>query len=412
MTATLRPSDLYRLPWSLNDNILAWLEPTKRCNLACEGCYSRNDPNSDKSVDAVRRDLDVLLRERKVHSISIAGGDPLVYPHIADVVRMIHSEYGLPTIINTNGLALTPSLLKDLKKAGLQGFTFHIDSTQNRPHHKNLGEVELGELRLHYARMVADAGDMGCAFNATISRETLPHVPRLVDWAQQHIDIVHGMVFILLRTTRTREFQYFANGKSIDTHEKLVYLDDDRNSVPLTAQDVVDTIRTEHPDFAPCAYLGGTKDPNSFKWLISGRLGTPEKIYGYVGARYMELLQTGHHALTGKYYAYAPPAVLRAGRSMLAAFAPLDDGVRKAAAEYARDLLRPRVPPRVHFQSIIIIQPIDMMPDGEMNMCDGCPDITVHDGRLVWSCRLDEHREHGCFLTATPRVPGRGGVKA
>jgi len=91
---------------------------------------------------------------------------------------------------------------------------------------------------------------------------------------------------------------------------------------------------------------------------------------------------------------------------MLAAFSPFDDGVRKAARAYAADALRlaPRVPPRVHFQSIVVIQPIDMKPDGEMNMCDGCPDMTVKDGQLVWSCRLDERNEHGCFLTAAPRV--------
>ena len=29
---------LYRLPWSLTDNVIAWLEPTKECNIHCEGC--------------------------------------------------------------------------------------------------------------------------------------------------------------------------------------------------------------------------------------------------------------------------------------------------------------------------------------------------------------------------------------
>ncbi len=59
-TQELRPQDLYRLPWSLTDNVLSWLEPTKRCNLYCEGCYSRNDPNSDKSLDEIRQDLEPI----------------------------------------------------------------------------------------------------------------------------------------------------------------------------------------------------------------------------------------------------------------------------------------------------------------------------------------------------------------
>ena len=89
-----RPSDLYRMPWSLTDNVLAWLEPTKRCNLACEGCYSRNDLTSDKTLDRVREDLDVMVASRKVDSISIAGGDPLVYPHIVEVVEFFTQAHG------------------------------------------------------------------------------------------------------------------------------------------------------------------------------------------------------------------------------------------------------------------------------------------------------------------------------
>jgi hypothetical protein len=37
-------------------------------------------------------------------------------------------------------------------------------------------------------------------------------------------------------------------------------------------------------------------------------------------------------------------------------------------------------------------------------MCDGCPDITVHEGKLVWSCRLDELKQFGCFTTAAPKA--------
>jgi hypothetical protein len=54
-------------------------------------------------------------------------------------------------------------------------------------------------------------------------------------------------------------------------------------------------------------------------------------------------------------------------------------------------------------QSILVIQPIDLLEDGTDNMCDGCPDMTVHDGKLVWSCRLEEPRAFGQFVHAVPR---------
>jgi hypothetical protein len=46
----------------------------------------------------------------------------------------------------------------------------------------------------------------------------------------------------------------------------------------------------------------------------------------------------------------------------------------------------------------MIIQPIDVLPDGRQNMCDGCPDMTVWNGRLAWSCRLEECLHFGDFV--------------
>jgi hypothetical protein len=49
----------------------------------------------------------------------------------------------------------------------------------------------------------------------------------------------------------------------------------------------------------------------------------------------------------------------------------------------------------------MIIQPIDVLDDGRLNMCDACPDLTVHEGRLVWSCRLEELKKLGGFAEAS-----------
>lgn len=404
-TTPLDPQALFRLPWTLNDNVLAWLEPTKRCNLYCEGCYSRNDKDSDKTLEQVRADLDVFVANRNVDSISIAGGDPLIYPHIVETVRMIREDYGKKPVLNTNGLALTPDLLRALKKAGLYGFTFHVDTSQVRPHWKDKTEVELNELRLKFARMVAEVGGLSVAFNATIFRHTLKDIPALVTWAQEHIDIVHSMVFILYRTLRTEEFDFYAQGQKVEVESELVYKDMDDNPDPIVAQEVVDVIRGVDPTYEPCAYLGGTRDPQSFKWLLAGRIANKDEVYGYVGPRYMEMVQNVHHAVAGSYLAYVDPSMLSMGRSMMAGFSAFDEGIRKAAKTYAKSVLRnmPRPPPKAHFQSIVVIQPIDMMPDGESNMCDGCPDMTVFEGELVWSCRLDERQQYGCFLAAAPK---------
>jgi len=36
-------------------------------------------------------------------------------------------------------------------------------------------------------------------------------------------------------------------------------------------------------------------------------------------------------------------------------------------------------------------------------MCDGCPDMTVWNDRLVWSCRLEEPKRFGDFVQVVPK---------
>lgn len=391
---------LYRLPWSLPDNAIAWLEPTAKCNLACEGCYRAN-VNEHKSLADIEADLDVFARYRKADGISIAGGDPLTHPQVVDIVRLV-ARRGWKPILNTNGLALDERLVQDLKRAGLAGFTFHIDSKQGRPHWKHTTEQELNTLRLQYAEMVARVGGLSCAFNSTVFGDTLPAVPDLVAWAQEHIDIVHVMVFTCYRAATPHQgFDYWLGAQRVPMDPLAYAFDAPVSRTDISAPEVVGTIRERFPDFTPCAYLNGTHRPDSFKWLLSLRLGRKGRVYGYAGPRLAELAQTAHHLRTGRYLAYAPPSVLRRGRSVLW-LAPFDAGLRRAAGQALRD---PRIiTNRVHLQSVMIIQPIDLLPDGRQNMCDGCPDMTVYNGGLAWSCRLEECLHFGQFVRTVPRA--------
>ena len=145
--------NLYRFPWSLNDNPIAWLEVTDICNIHCEGCY-RQHMTGHKTLEQVKEEVLLFKRWRNPDNVSIAGGEPLIYPHIIDLVAFI-AENGIKPVILTNGIALKPELLRELKKAGLAGFTIHIDSHQNRPQWKGKTEAEHNELRQHYADMIA-----------------------------------------------------------------------------------------------------------------------------------------------------------------------------------------------------------------------------------------------------------------
>ncbi len=399
----LTPRSYYRLPWSLTDNGISWIEVTDACNLACEGCY-RPHKVSHKSLQQISDDLDVFKRERKSDCMSIAGGDPLMHPQIVEIVKIINDR-GWKAILNTNGLAMTPELLKQLKKAGVAGFTFHIDTTQVRKDSRATKEGEHNALRMKFAEMVAAEGGMACSFNQTVSWDTLDQVKETFTWARKHPNIVNTIVYILFRSPRlTGDFDFYANGKKISMTEayenskwggdKLLY-----------AKDIVAKLKEVDPNFEPSAYLSGTVDPNSTKWLLAGRIASTKRCYGYVGANFMKSVQVGSQMLRGKYLSYSPPSLLSAGRTSTALFSLVDPKMRKIAKKYLWNLVkRPHeVLEKTHLQTFTVIQPLDMMPDGRMNMCDACPDMTVHNGKMYWSCRLEEIKEHGCFFNAVPR---------
>jgi len=370
----------------------------------CKGCYRENDPRGHKSIDEVKHDLEIFKKSRKTDGISLAGGDPLVHPNIVEIVRLIAQD-GLKPIINTNGLALNKEFLRDLKKAGAVGFTFHVDSKQHRPFWKEKTEIELNKLRLHFAEMLAETGELSCAFNSTVYGDTLQYVPDIVEWGQRHIDIVHVLVFIAFRAAVLEsKYDYCAGAEKIDISPIVYSTPEDDQRLDILSNDIVEVIRTKYPDFEPCAYLNGTEKANSFKWLLSGRIGTKEEIYGYVGPKFMELAQASHHFRNGKYLAYTKPGVQSHAKTMLL-LAPLDRGARGAAGNYLRSVAKNpfNLFKRLHLQSVTIIQPADILLDGSLSMCDGCPDITVWNDQLVWSCRLEEQMKFGCFVRAVPK---------
>ncbi|MBM2813377.1 MAG: putative Fe-S oxidoreductase [Ignavibacteria bacterium] len=404
MNTELTINSLYRLPWNLADNAINWLEPTSRCNIYCDGCYRENRNDSHKSIEDISAELDVFQKFRKADSISIAGGEPLIHPDILKIVRMIKERGWKPTI-NSNGIIATEEMILNLKDAGLFGFTFHIDSRQSRPEWEGKNELELCELRLELAERVAKIGGLTVAFNATIYSETTNQVPGMLEWAHQHINIVHAMVFILYRNADLSEgFDYFVGGNKVD-FSGIVYSKEEevQNRKNLYAQDIVDIIRSQYPDYVPSAFLNGTEVPNSFKWLLAGRMGNKHEIFGWVGSRFMELVQTVNHLLKGTYLAYSEPQWLRRGR-LYFFISPFDKGLAKVMKNYFKSFSHniKAFFSRIYYQTVLIIQPADVLPEGNVNMCDGCPDITVFNGKLVWSCRMEEQIEWGQNVRFVP----------
>jgi hypothetical protein len=384
----------------MNDNPIAWLEITDTCNIHCEGCY-RQRMTGHKTLDEIKTEIAFFKKWRNPDNVSIAGGEPLIHPQIVEIVAHI-AKNGLKPIILTNALALTPELLRELKKAGLAGFTVHIDSHQNRPHWKGKTEGDMNELRQQVTDMVTDVGGLYLVFNSTVYPSTFQQIPDVVRWGQQNFGRVHGLVFITYRTaTSETSIATDSADRQVDL-TRLSYVKDRFDEKFVTSPEVNDLLQEVLPEYEAAGYLGGSIRHDSFKWVAGALIGSQRKVYGSVGKATMELAQAGHHLLKGTYLAYLSQAKI--GRKVFL-IAPWDKTVRRAAGRWWADVVRHpvRLLDGIYIQSIGIIQAPDLLSDGRADMCDSCPDITYFDGQLVNSCRLDEYRLFGGFLSVVEK---------
>ncbi len=405
-----RKREMYRMPWSMNDNPIGWLEITDKCNIYCRGCYRRN-LTGHKPLEQIKEELRFFKEWRNCDNISIAGGEPLIHPDILEIVAYIR-ELGMKPLILTNGVKLADNrpFLLELKRAGTLGFTLHIDSEQQRPHWKGRTEEELCELRLEYARMINDVSGLFVSVGATIYPTNLDKVPYLVRWANEHIDVIHGLVFITFRgAPQDGTYDYFVDGQPIVDID-LGYTIEDDEEIQIMSNDVYAKVKEANPFYETSAYLGGSQTHYAIKWLLNVQFGAKGQMYGSIGAKGMELVQTFYHLFTGRYLAYTTLHKLPKIALLLGAIDR--PGLGRTHRNYWKDVLRhpQRLFQPIYTQSIGIIQAPDLLADGRQDMCDSCPDMTVWDGKLIHSCRMDEWRLYGTYVVAQrhTEVSGQG----
>lgn len=390
--------DLYRLPWSVSDNPIGWLEITDKCNIVCKGCY-REEMEGHRPLAVLKDEVRKLKELRNPDSICIAGGEPLLHPDILELVAYVDS-LGLKAAILTNAQTLDARLARELKRAGCFNLKLHIDQWQSRPHHKRKTELELMELREHYVTMLREVGGIDVTLGATVYRENLKYVPEIFRFAQRNIDVVSGLIFLTFRAVPTTgEVELYAGGQKVDPKE-LRYRTNDASEVGITAGDVLAELQRLYPHARASSFLGGTVKPDVPKWLMLTHIADKDESWGFVGPKTMELAQTFHHARYGHYLTHSDRPRLGAGYFGLGVVDPV---VRDAARRFAKALVRrpwKLLDRSLTTQSCLILQGPDHLTDGQVDMCDSCPDMCFFEGRLVPSCRLDELRKWGELANA------------
>ena len=114
---------------------------TNSCNATCGFCnFARGKVRSQDlrwiDPEPFPQALDILF-SRDIRYVSFFGGEPLLHPHLPDMIRMAVNK-GMGTAVITNGWLL-PQLLDRLALAGLKTIYISIDSPAIEMHEDNRG---------------------------------------------------------------------------------------------------------------------------------------------------------------------------------------------------------------------------------------------------------------------------------
>jgi len=387
---------MYKLPWTKTDNPGGWVEVTDECDLFCPGCY-RHKLEGHRSLKEVKEDILACQKMTNCDRMGIAGGEPLLYPDIVEVVDFI-SYHEMKPMLLTNGEKLTWELASELKKAGLAKFHFHVDSGMHRPGWMDKNEAEMNELRQHFADLVWELGKVQCGYNVTIFPSTVKYLPDIVEWCQNNIHKVQHISLVTFRSIPiTQKIEYRINNKKIDP-TVFQHSTSDLRKISLSANEMFKTVAEHFSEYRACAYLGGTADPNSYKFLVTINVGSKNKMYGSLGPKTVELVQVFYHLFMGRYFEFLKNPAAGKKLFLLSFF---DRELRRAFFNFLKTTIKNPLKfwDKIYTQSISIQQPNELV-NGEANVCDGCVNMMMYKEKLINSCRLDEYRIFGGPLTA------------
>jgi MoaA/NifB/PqqE/SkfB family radical SAM enzyme len=113
---------------STNHPVLAHVIPMRRCNLACGYCNEYDKVSDPVPLEVMKRRLDKLAA-LGTSIITISGGEPLMHPHLDEIIRHIR-DHGIITGLISNGYYFTPERIERLNRAGLEFLQISIDNVE------------------------------------------------------------------------------------------------------------------------------------------------------------------------------------------------------------------------------------------------------------------------------------------
>lgn len=198
------------------------MEFNSSCDFNCVYCYATNnlDPKDELTIEEMQG-LILQARDLGARKIIILGGEPMLYPHVFEMVRFI-KEHGLAIELFTNGANMTSFAAKTLFENGvvvvLKMNSFD-EKIQDMLAGKKGAYKQIQEAFKNLKNAGYPSGDCHMGISSIICRQNIAELIRMWEWLRdQGIDPYFEMItpqgkakdndFLKVETGRIRELFY------------------------------------------------------------------------------------------------------------------------------------------------------------------------------------------------------------
>lgn len=373
----------WHLPWTADTVPHGVLDISRGCNISCRSCYNFL-PDSFKSLDEVSSDLETFLKFRRIHSLSIAGGEVTLHPDIFKIVRLLKSK-GIPVEIFTNGLLLDAEFLKKLKDAGTNLIVLHIQTSQKRPDLPENPSIEdCRKLIEEKVRLISSFG-MESGLSFTAYGDNLGELEHFIRIFQDNPEMCYMLITLHRDITELPGIcGNIMSGLKADVIQK------NNSGVTISALPIMQKLMKNSLNLDPFAFIGSNKDKNDVRWLSyltaslhlhSGRSLNRSCRVSLVEKLYM----ASYFRIKGRYpfYNTQNPLLFKLQLFLNAFAGGFSHGIMgflfRSLTSGAKLIAK-----RILFQCLA-----EIGADGTVTHCENCPDATVKNGQLVPLCIAD-----------------------
>lgn len=166
------------------DTARIFLEITDKCNLKCKHCYGDYKKSNDNSL-SLDQIYEIITKAKEVgiYEFDITGGEPLMYPHLKEVLQALY-QAGMIVSIFTNLTLFDKRILDVMHQFGVKKIITSLDSSIPSVHDNFRGYNGAFRKTMDSVQLIRET-DIEVSINMTIGNHNKDHIPEIVSFIRE-----------------------------------------------------------------------------------------------------------------------------------------------------------------------------------------------------------------------------------